>query len=317
MVNKKVHLKKTLVSICIPVFNEEECIEPLLLQLSNICRKLSKEYDFEIIFTDNASTDNTWMLLKNAKLDYALLRAFKFSKNIGFQKSILFNYQQSNGSVVIQLDADLQDPPELIEVFLQHWQEGFKVVSGVRVERSESKWISWIRRFGYWFIDLASEYPIKRNTGDFRLLDRQVVEALTKIKSPKPYLRGTISRMGVREKDVLYSRSARKFGQSKFGLWALIKLGLTALANHSNISIKLGNIVGFLALMLSIAGSLYVMYLRVFQPELPRGFASIYIMILFGIGVNAILLSILGSFVKKIYEILSEEDLTIVVDKIQ
>jgi dolichol-phosphate mannosyltransferase len=215
------------------------------------------------------------------------------------------------------LDADLQDPPELIEVFLQHWQEGFKVVSGVRVERSESKWISWIRRFGYWFIDLASEYPIKRNTGDFRLLDRQVVEALTKIKSPKPYLRGTISRMGVREKDVLYSRSARKFGQSKFGLWALIKLGLTALANHSNISIKLGNIVGFLALMLSIAGSLYVMYLRVFQPELPRGFASIYIMILFGIGVNAILLSILGSFVKKIYEILSEEDLTIVVDKIQ
>lgn len=309
--------EKALVSLCIPVCNEEDCLEPLLIRLASVCKALSRDYDFEIIFTDNASSDKTWQILLNSRVNFAKLRAFRFSKNIGFQKSILFNYQQAQGSVVIQLDADLQDPPELIEVFLKHWRDGFKIVSGVRVERSESKLMSLLRKLGYWLIDSASEYPIKRNTGDFRLLDRQVVDALTKIKSPKPYLRGTISRMGVSEMDVPYSRSARQFGRSKFGFWELIKLGLTALSNHSNVSIKVANLVGAISLGLSIIGSLYVLYLRIFQPELPRGFASIYIMILFGIGVNTILIGILVTFVKKVYEILSEEDLTIVVDKIQ
>ena len=316
MTSKKRLKPKSLVSICIPVFNEEACIKPLLIRLDKLRNALSKNYELEYIFTDNASKDNTWKLLQLYKSKYPEIRAFRFSKNIGFQKSILFNYQQARGDAVIQLDADLQDPPELIVEFLKHWSDGYKVVTGIRIERPESKFTKFFRNFGYWLIDLASEYPIKRNAGDFRLLDRQIVDTIVKLKSPKPYLRGSISRMGVLEKDISYARSARQQGKSKFGFRELVKLGLSGLANHSNIYTRLGNIVGSLALLMSLTGAIYVVYLRIFQPNLPRGYASIYILMLFGIGVNAILLSIVGSFVRKIYEIISEENPILVVDTV-
>ena len=244
------------------------------------------------------------------------IRAFRFGKNIGFQKSILFNYSQARGDAVIQIDADLQDPPELIEKFLEHWKQGFKVVSGVRIERKESRKMNYFRNLGYWFIDVTSEHPIKRNAGDFRLIDRSVVDALNQLKSPNPYIRGIISKMGLNESDVFYSREARERGESKFGVFELIKLGFTGLSNHSNLPLRIASYVGFVSLALSFAGLLYFTALKFYQPNFPRGFASLYVIILFGIGVNSILLSIIGSYIKKIYDLLSGEDPTIVTAKI-
>lgn len=307
---------KPLISICVPVMNEEESIPSLLKRLKSVTRKLEDKYIFEYVFTDNNSSDKTWAKLQENKKKYVEIRAFRFGKNIGFQKSILFNYRQTQGDAVIQIDADLQDPPELIEQFLEYWELGYKVVSGVRIDRKESRAMKVFRNIGYWFIDVTSEHPIKRNTGDFRLIDRSVVDALTNIKSPKPYLRGVISRMGLAEKDVKYSREARTYGESKFGVVELVKLGITAFSNHSNLPLRFANYVGLLSLALSFVGLIYFIILKIYQPDLPRGFASLYVIILFGIGVNSILLSVVGSYIKKIYDLLSGEDPIIVTESI-
>lgn len=308
--------ERPLISICVPVLNEEESISKLLERLSITTRKLTDKFNFEYIFTDNNSSDRTWEKLQELKIDYPEIRAFRFGKNIGFQKSILFNYSQSRGDAVIQIDADLQDPPELIERFLEYWSLGYKVVSGVRIDRKESRAMKIFRNVGYWFIDVTSEHPIKRNTGDFRLIDRTVVDAVTKIRSPKPYLRGVISKMGLEEKDVAYSREARIHGESKFGVVELVKLGLTGFSNHSNIPLRFANYLGLASLALSFVGLIYFIILKIYQPDLPRGFASLYVMILFGIGVNSVLLSVVGSYIKKIYDLLSGEDPIIVTKSI-
>jgi polyisoprenyl-phosphate glycosyltransferase len=307
---------KPLISICVPVLNEEESLPFLVERLNRISEKLEENFDFEYIFTDNNSTDKSWEILQALSKNNTAIRAYRFGKNIGFQKSILFNYRQAKGNAVIQLDADMQDPPELIEQFLEHWLQGFKIVSGVRVGRRESKSLSLFRNLGYWFIDVTSEHPIKRNAGDFRLIDRSVVDALSELRSPNPYIRGVISKMGLAEKDLFYSRDVRERGQSKFGVIELLKLGFTGFSNHSNLPLRIASYVGVLSLTLSFVGLLYFTALKFYQPDLPRGFASLYVMILFGIGVNSILLSVLGSYLKKIYDLLSGEDPTIVTAKI-
>lgn len=307
---------KPLISICVPVLNEEESLPFLIQRLNLTSDKLKHSFDFEYVFTDNNSSDKTWEMLEELSKKNLNIRAYRFGKNVGFQKSILFNYKQAKGDAVIQIDADLQDPPELIEQFLVFWSQGFKVVSGVRIERKESKSMNYFRKFGYWFIDITSEHPIKRNAGDFRLIDRSVVDALNELRSPKPYIRGVISRMGLTEKDVFYSREVRERGESKFGLIELVKLGITGFSNHSNLPLRFASYVGFISLALSFIGLVYFTALKFYQPNLPRGFASLYVMILFGIGVNSILLSVLGSYIKKIYDLLSGEDPTIVTSKI-
>lgn len=308
-------MSKTLISISIPVLNEELNISPLLVKLNEVTRTIS-EFDFEFVFTDNNSTDGTWNVLQGEAGKDKRIRAFKFARNIGFQQSILFNYSKTRGLAVIQLDADMQDPPELIVEFIQQWKAGYKVVSGVRVSRSESKAINIVRSLGYWFIDLVSEHQIKRNTGDFRLLDRAVVDALVSTKSPDPYLRGIISSMQLVEKDISYSRNARELGESKFGLLQLFKLGMQGISNHSNLPLRIANFVGISSLILSIFGTIYYIAIKFKQPDLPRGYASIYILIIFGIGVNSIILSSIGSYIRKIYKILSNQSPIFVVDEI-
>jgi glycosyltransferase involved in cell wall biosynthesis len=308
-------MPKSLISISIPVLNEELNIPTLVRRLQEVTATL-EGFDFEFVFTDNNSNDGTWSAIKKESQDEPRIRAFRFARNIGFQQSILFNYSKTLGSAVIQLDADLQDPPELIADFIANWQEGYKVVSGVRVARSESGIINFVRNAGYWFIDFVSEHPIKRNTGDFRLLDRAVVDALVSTQSPDPYLRGIISSLEMIEKDVFYSRSAREFGKSKFGLVQILKLGLQGISNHSNLPLRIANFVGISSLIFSIFGTIYYVAIKFLQPDLPRGYASIYILIIFGIGINSIILSSIGSYIRKIYKILSKQSPIIVVEQI-
>jgi len=304
-----------LISISIPVLNEELNIPSLVHRLQEVTNGI-KDFDFEFVFTDNNSSDNTWNILQDESMRDPRIRAYRFARNIGFQQSILFNYSKTLGSAVIQLDADMQDPPELITEFIVQWKQGYKIVSGVRASRLESKAINLTRRLGYWFIDLVSEHPIKRNTGDFRLLDRAVVDALVSTKSPDPYLRGIISSMGLVEKDVFYARGAREYGESKFGLVQLFKLGIQGISNHSNLPLRIANFVGISSLIFSVLGTIYYVAIKFLQPDLPRGYASIYILIIFGIGINSIILSSIGSYIRKIYKIISNQSPILVIDEI-
>jgi glycosyltransferase involved in cell wall biosynthesis len=304
--------RRPLISIAIPVLNEADNMDALYVRLNRLSKTMADKCDFEFVFSDNHSDDRTWDMLCDLSSRDPRVRAIRFSKNVGFQRSILANYMHTRGDAVLQIDADLQDPPELLEQFFDLWQQGNHVVYGVRAKRPEGAFINSFRKFGYWVIDKISEHPIPRDAGDFRLVDRKVIDSVQKFRSTSPYLRGLIAGLGFKQIGVPYERAARVAGSSKFGLAQLVRLGMTGVFNHSVVPLRVATYSGLFLLALSMLGTLYYIGLRLFQPNLPRGLASIHILVLFGIGFQSLLLGILGEYLQRIYILLRAEPTAIV-----
>jgi polyisoprenyl-phosphate glycosyltransferase len=303
---------KPLISISIPVLNEEGNVGELYKQLCSLAERMHTRCNLEFIFSDNHSEDKTWDLLTELAKKDQRIKAIRFSKNVGFQRSILANYMHANGDAVMQIDADLQDPPEMLEKFFEEWQKGNQVVYGIRNKRPENFLLHTFRRIGYWVIDKISEHPIPRDVGDFRLIDRKVVASLTQIKTATPYLRGMIAGLGFNQVGIVYDRNARIAGESKFNISRLVGLGLTAVFNHSTVPLRAASFLGLLILLLSILGALYYIALKILHPQLPQGLASIHILVMFGIGLNSFLLGIIGEYLLRIYIVLRAEPIAIV-----
>lgn len=301
-----------LISIAIPVLNEEGNIARLYARLCALDLHMRDRCRLEFVFSDNHSDDRTWEILTELANADPRVRAIRFSRNFGFQRSILANYLHARGEAIMQIDADLQDPPELLEEFFDRWKQGYQVVYGIRRERREGVLINSFRRAGYWLIDKISEHPIPQNVGDFRLIDRRVVKALSASKTPNPYLRGMIAGFGFRQTGVEYAREARLEGESKFGVSRLIRLGLTAILNHSTAPLRIASLIGGGMIAVSVIGAVYYLFMRLYQPALPRGFVSTQILILFGIGLNAFLLGIIGEYLLRIYVMLRADPIAIV-----
>jgi glycosyltransferase involved in cell wall biosynthesis len=303
---------KPLISISIPVLNEEENITALYDRLCALAERMKDRCELEFVFSDNHSSDQTWALLSALAERDPRVRAIRFSKNFGFQRSILANFMHTRGDAVMQIDADLQDPPEMLEVFFEKWQGGFQVVYGVRERRPDNALLHAFRKVGYWVIDKVSEHPIPRDVGDFRLIDQKVIQCLAKVKAPNPYLRGMIAGLGFNQIGIPYDREARKAGQSKFNVTHLVRLGSTAVLNHSTVPLRAASFLGIPILAVSAFGALYYLILKILHPELPQGLASIHILVLFGIGLNAFLLGIIGEYLLRIYLVLRAEPVAIV-----
>jgi len=301
-----------LISLSIPVLNEDGNIARLYERLTKLADEMKSRCDLEFVFSDNRSSDKTWSMLEDISVSDQRVRAIRFSRNVGFQRSILANYMHTKGDAVMQLDADLQDPPELLERFFDLWLQGYDVVYGIRRMRPESALLRWIRGVGYYLVNAASEHDIPRNAGDFRLVDRKVINALMAFRTPNPYLRGMIAGLGFEQIGLEYDRDARMSGSSKFGIPRLLRLGLTAVLNHSTIPLRLASLLGMAIVAVSIIGTLYYMILRLVRPDLPQGLASIHILVLFGIGLQSTLLGIIGEYLLRIYVILRGEPLAIV-----
>ena len=301
-----------LVSISVPVLNEAANLDNLYERLCRLGARMEDRCRLEFVFTDNHSDDSTWEKLGELAARDNRVRAIRFSKNFGFQRSILANYLHTRGDAVMQIDADLQDPPELLKAFFDYWRRGYQVVYGIRRKRQEGLLIRTFRSIGYWVIDAVSEHPIPRDAGDFRLIDRRVIDALLRIRTANPYLRGMIAGLGFSQVGVPYDRDARVAGESKFGVVRLIRLGLTAVFNHSMVPLRVASLTGALMLGLSGVGALYYVALRFMHPELPQGLASIHILVLFGIGLQSLLMGIIGEYLLRIYLILRAEPVAII-----
>lgn len=301
-----------LISIAIPVLNESGNIPALYSRLVALAERMADRCTLEFVFTDNHSDDDTWSLLSALAATDPRVRALRFSRNFGFQNSILANYLHTRGDAVMQIDADLQDPPELLEQFFALWQQGYHVVYGIRRKRPEGWLINLIRKCGYWVIDKVSEHPIPRDVGDFRLIDRAVVRSIAKSRTASPYLRGMIAGLGFNQTGIAYDRDARTVGESKFNVSRLMRLGLTAVFNHSTVPLRMASFLGLMILLISVVGALYYVALRMLRPDLPPGFVSIQLIVLFGIGLNAFLLGIIGEYILRIYRMLRADPIAIV-----
>ena len=305
--------RKRLISICVPVFNEESNIEPLHSALLPIMDQLSERYEFELLFTDNHSTDRTFEALEQLAQRDVRVRAIRFSRNFGFQRSIATSYANARGDAAIQIDCDLQDPPQLILDFVRKWEEGYKVVYGVRNLRKENWWMNIVRKTFYRIIDWLSEDELPLDAGDFRLVDRCILDELQKFEDNQPYLRGAIAALGFDQIGIPYNRAERLRGQSKFSFGELIGLALDGILNHSVVPLRIATYLGLTISMITFLGLVGYAIGRLFLgKDWPPGFATTIILILGSLSLNALFLGIIGEYLGRIYRQVKRRPLTIV-----
>lgn len=304
---------KPLISLVVPVFNEEDTLPHFYPAVRAIIDPLAGQYDFEFVFTDNHSSDRTPHLLGELARSDRRVRAFRFSRNFGYQRSILSAYLRARGDAAIQLDCDLQDPPDLIPIFLETWQQGSDVVYGIRKSRLESRRWTLARKLFYWLVDFLSEDPIPRDAGDFRLISRRVIEELRRIGEPSPYLRGTIATLGFRQTGIDYARRARVVGKSKFSFYDNIKLALDGVVNQSVVPLRMATYLGLLIAGLTVLASVcYVIAYFTVGFRAPAGFTTTTVLILASLGINAMLLGIIGEYLGRMYLQMKNKSLSIV-----
>jgi dolichol-phosphate mannosyltransferase len=305
--------KKKLISIIIPTYNEEDNVAQAYNALLGLKQSLEKIYDFEFLFTDNHSSDKTFGILSQLAEKESRLKVLRFSRNFGYQRSIYTGYVNAKGDAAVQLDCDLQDPPEMIPEFLRLWESGYQVVYGIRRSRKENWLINTVRKIFYYLIDLLSEDSLPRHAGDFRLVDRQVLDELRKINDQQPYLRGAIATMGFNQIGVPYDRAKRLRGKSKFSFSELVHLGIDGILNHSIIPLRIASYIGITVSLLTLLGSIcYIIARFVFGKDWPAGFATTTVLILASISLNALFLGIIGEYLGRIYRQVKKRPITII-----
>jgi len=291
----------TLVSVLIPAFNEEENVELAYTAVTKTFERLP-DYTFEIIFTDNHSTDRTFEILTRIAKEDERVKVIRFSRNFGYQRSLLCAYKAARGACSIQIDCDLQDPPELIPKMLQLWRMDHQVVYGVRRTLQDGFVVASVRRAFYRFIASISEDELPIDAGEYRLCDRAILDELAKVNDRYPYLRGLISSMGFSQIGFKYDRADRVAGSSKFPLRSMISLAMDGILNHSLLPLRLasyaGLIVGLLSFLLVVG---YIVGRVLFGQQWPAGFATTTVLLLMSISLNAIFLGIIGEYLGRLF----------------
>tara|TARA_B100000809_G_scaffold241345_1_gene264453 strand:- start:179 stop:1135 length:957 start_codon:yes stop_codon:yes gene_type:complete len=290
------------VSIVIPIFNEDPIIDILVAALEE--RLLSKltAYNPEVIFVDDGSSDNSFELLSRAVQDDPRFKLVRFSRNFGHQLAITAGMDLASGDAIIVMDADLQDPPEVILEFLEKWEEGYHVVYGVRRRRAgESTFKLVTAKWFYRILSALTNIDIPVDTGDFRLIDRQVRDAYGQIREHNPYVRGLISWLGFRQTGVPYDRAARAAGITKYPLLRMIKFALDAITSFSVIPLRLCTVTGFAMLIVCLAGIGYFLYAKLVAQSIVPGMTATVIILLFFAGVQLTAMGIIGEYIARIF----------------
>lgn len=291
-----------LISIVIPVYNEEQNIRSAYEVVRGVFESLQERYTFEIVFTDNHSTDTSFDVISDLARTDPRVRGVRFTRNFGFHRSVLTGYRIATGDAAMQLDCDLQDPPELIPEFLKHWEQGHDLVVGVRRERNDEQAYQWARQFFYRMLAAMSDDGIMLDSGDFRLLDRSILDQLRAIDDAAPFLRGLTSLLASRRAVVTYDRKPRLRGESKFPLRRLISLAVDGMLAHSIVPLRIATYTGLAVGLITFLTMLgYIVGRLVFEVPMPTGFATTTALLLLSISLNALFLGIIGEYIGRIY----------------
>ncbi len=301
-----------LISIVIPVFNEERNIRLAYDAVNKMFDGIRDRYRMELVFSDNHSTDGTQTELEVLAAMDPRVKVIRLARNFGFQKSVLTAYRYTSGAAAVQLDCDLQDPPGTILEFLRLWEDGHDVVVGIRRKRQESWLLQACRRAFYKLVRAISEDELVENGGDFRLIDRSVLNRLEKIRDSRPYTRGLVSSLAVNQNGVVYDRAARQFESSKFPVARLFGFATDGIVSHSLVPLRLATFFGIVVFCAAIILAFYyVVTYALFGATWPRGFATLAVFLLFSIALNAVFIGIVGEYVGRIFEQVRERPLSL------
>ena len=292
---------KMLISVVVPCYNEEQVIAETNRQLVATLHKL-EGFDFEIVYVDDGSRDSTREMLRAIQAGDERVRVVTLSRNFGHQLAVSAGLQYVAGDATVIIDADLQDPPEVIPEMVARWRDGYQVVYGLRGQRpGETTAKLWTAKLFYRLINRISEIEIPLDVGDFRLLDRKVVEVLLAMPERDRFLRGMVSWVGFRQIAVLYDRVPRRAGQSKYPFTKMLRFAVDSIISFSFAPLRLAIWGGFIALAASFAGIVYALAVRLYTTDWVKGWASIFTAVLFLGGVQLITLGIVGEYVGRIY----------------
>ena len=305
---------KPLLSIVIPVFSEEKIVPEFYRRTKAVADGLADRYDHEIIFVDDGSRDRTLDILRELGARDPRIKVISFSRNFGHQFAITAGLDNAWGEAAVVIDGDLQDPPEIIREMVAKWEAGSKVVYGVREKRKGENPLKRITaKLFYRLIRLIGDTDMPLDAGDFRLLDRKVVETLRSIREENRYIRGLVSWAGFPQAGVPYTRDRRYAGRTKFTLKKMVQFAFDGLLSFSDKPLKITSFVGFLITTVSFLMGLRIIINKIRFPEtLVSGWTSLILTVLFMGGIQLISLGILGLYLGRQYREVKKRPLYVV-----
>jgi glycosyltransferase involved in cell wall biosynthesis len=302
-------------SVVIPVFNEEAVLPILLRRLDTLMDGL--DGPAEMIFVDDASTDCSSIILQARARDDPRYRYIGLSRNFGHQIAITAGMDAAAGQAVIVMDADLQDPPEVIGEMIARWRDGYEVVYGKRLSREgESRFKRWTASLFYRFLARLSSVDIPRDVGDFRLIDRKVLDAFRAMPERDRFVRGMFAWLGFRQTEVAFHRLPRLAGATKYPFWRMLRLAVNGALGFSEAPLRLAIWCGLAVSVLAMLYGLYVMGLWLADSPLVAGWSSTIVVISFLCGVNMLMTGIMGLYVGRIHAEVKRRPLYIVSQKV-
>jgi polyisoprenyl-phosphate glycosyltransferase len=303
-------------SIVVPVYNEEEVIHETYRRLTEVMRSTKEAY--ELLFVNDGSKDRTAEIIKEYSEQDPAVVLLDFARNFGHQIAITAGMDYARGEAVVVIDADLQDPPELILEMIEKWKQGFDVVYAKRTKRKgETYFKKQTAAMFYRFLRAMTDIDIPLDTGDFRLLDRKVCNQMNSIQEKNRFVRGLVSWVGFKQIAVEYERDERLAGESKYPLKKMLKLSMDGITSFSYKPLKLASYAG---VTLSGVGFIYllvVLYLKLFTDSTITGWSSLIVIQLFFSGIILIILGMIGEYIGRIYDETKNRPLYIVREKYQ
>jgi dolichol-phosphate mannosyltransferase len=292
---------KPLLSVVVPCFNEADVMWETHGRLIGALNQIP-DIEFEIIYVDDGSRDGTAAAMREIQALDSRVRTLRFSRNFGHQTAVTAGLEHASGDAVVLIDADLQDPPEVIGEMVARWREGYHVAYGVRTDREgETRFKLATAKVFYRVLNRMSETEIPLDTGDFRLMDRSVVEVLRSMPERDRFVRGMVAWAGFRQVAVPYRRAARFAGESKYPLFKMIRFALDGLTSFSRAPLRLATWMGFAISAVAFVAITYALVMRLFTNNWVTGWTALFIAVLFIGGAQLLSLGIIGEYIGRIY----------------
>ena len=277
MAKREKQMKKK-ISVVIPTYNEEGNVKPLARAIVNVMENELPEYDYEILFIDNHSKDNTRLFLRQLCGDNKKIKAIFNARNFGQIRSPVYGLKQAQGDCVIRMCADFQDPVEMIPKFVREWEKGWKIVIGIKKSSKEKKMMYWIRTLYYKLIRKITDIDHIEHFTGFGLYDKAFVDVVRQLHDPMPYLRGIIAELGFDYKAIPYEQQRRKAGKSKNNFYSLYDYAMIGITSYSKVVLRMATFVGFIVGGISfVAGIVYFILKLLYWDRFSAGVAPLLI----------------------------------------
>ena len=289
------------VTILIPCYNEENSLDSLYERLQDVCKGI-KEYHINFLLVNDGSKDNTLIKMQELHTKDPSVSYLSLSRNFGKENAMLAGLDYAEGDAVIIMDADLQDPPELIPQMIQEWENGYDDVYARRNSRAGETWFK--KASAHWYyriLQIFADINIPADVGDFRLLDRQAVNALCSLREKQRYTKGLFSWIGFNKKELLFKREPRAFGKSKMNFFKLFGLAIDGITSFSVAPLRLASVLGLLISTMAFVYLLFVIVKTLFFGDPVAGYPSMISIILFIGGIQLVVLGIIGEYVGRIF----------------